>query len=111
MMEEAYRAQEIAIEELRKQVEIGRHAQVLLGNPVAEAFFSSTQEALLVGAEKIIDNTKSTEYERDAILRSIVFFRRFKRFVEYTLEDGKVSEDQLRELTKTGKTSFLGGIV
>jgi hypothetical protein len=76
---------------------------------VAE-FFSSTQEALLTGAERIFENAKSTSAEKEAILSSIVFFRRFHRFVRHALEDGKFSKEQLDELTKSGKKSFLGGI-
>jgi hypothetical protein len=63
-----------------------------------------------MGAERIFDNAKSTAQEKEAILSSIVFFRRFRRFVEQTLEDGKVSKHHLDEMTKTGKTSFLGGM-
>ena len=64
-----------------------------------------------MGAERIFDNAKSTDAEKNAILQTIVMFRRFKRFVEYALEDGKVSKQRLDELTKTGKRSFLGGIL
>lgn len=65
---------------------------------------------MLIAAEHLAENAKTSEEEYAKHLKAIVYFRRFKRFVEYALEDGKASEERLKELTKSGNKSTLGGI-
>jgi len=97
-------------EQLQQQIRLGQEARSLLSNPVVEAFFSEGLEAMLLAGEALADNAKTTEEELAKHLKAIAYFRRFKRFVEYAFEDGKASEERLKDLTKSGEKSYLGGI-
>lgn len=100
-----------AQEQLRQQIRLGQEAQSLMSNPVAEAWFNNGLEGMLLAGEKLVENAKTTDEELAKHLKAIVFFRRFKRFVKSTFEDGSESEKRLKQLTQASKKSLLGGLL